>query len=153
MAGNGAAPKGSRSRKRDEDARETIKSDGRLGGWDLPAGALGTDKDGTVLDWNANTVAWWNAFRASPQGTRMVTEVDWFFLLDTALMHNMMWANQRWDFAAEVRLRVAKFGATPEDRARLKFDIEVPEEYPAGTAGNAGNVTQLNTRRDTWGSA
>lgn len=151
MAGAGPAPKASRARKRDEPARETIKSDGRLGGWELPAGALGTDaKTGEVVEWNVQTLAWWNAFRASPQGTRMVTEVDWYFLLDTALMHHSMWANQRWDFAAEVRLRVAKFGATPEDRARLKFEIEVPELYPAGTAGHDGNVTQLNTRRDSW---
>lgn len=151
MAGVGPAAKSSRSRKRDEAARETIKSDGRLGGWALPAGALGLDpKTREPIEWNEQTVKWWDAFRASPQGTRMVTEVDWFFLLDTALMHHSMWANQRWDFAAEVRLRVAKFGATPEDRARLKFEIEVPELYPAGNKGNEGNVTQLSNRRDSW---
>jgi hypothetical protein len=32
-----------------------------------------------------------------------------------------MWSRSQWTLAAEVRLRVAKFGATPEDRARLRM--------------------------------
>ena len=32
-----------------------------------------------------------------------------------------MWSKGQWTLAAEVRLRVAKFGATPEDRARLRM--------------------------------
>lgn len=151
MAGTGPAPKASHARARNDVARETIKSDGRLGGWPLPANALGTDrKTGEVIEWNEQTLAWWEAFRASPQGTRMVTEVDWHFLLDTALMHHTMWANGRWEFAAEIRLRVAKFGATPEDRARLKFDIEVPEQYPVGHGGDDVNVTRMDDRRNRW---
>lgn len=153
MSGNGPAPKGKRSRARDEVVRDTIKSDGKLGGFPLPEDALGVDeKTGVKNEWHPMTIEWWESFRASPQGTRMVTDVDWRFLLDTALMHNAMWARGRWEFSAEVRLRVAKFGATPEDRARLKFDIEVPEQYPAGTHGNATNVTRLDDRRDAWGA-
>lgn len=49
------------------------------------------------------------------------TETDWSFLLDTALMHHAMWSKGQWTLAAEVRLRVAKYGATPEDRARLRM--------------------------------
>ena len=49
------------------------------------------------------------------------TESDWSFLEDTALMHDAMWSKGQWTLAAEVRLRVAKFGATPEDRARLRM--------------------------------
>ena len=44
--------------------------------------------------------------------------------------------------AAELRLRVAKFGATPEDRMRLRLQIAAPGEaktgpakIPASTAG------------------
>jgi hypothetical protein len=40
---------------------------------------------------------------------------------------------------------VAKFGATPEDRIRLKVEIAVPEEYPAGAQGT--NVTSMDERR------
>lgn len=55
----------------------------------------------------------------SPLSTEY-TETDWSFLLDTAYLHALYWKG---DFrvAGELRLRVAKFGATPEDRARLGF--------------------------------
>lgn len=153
MAGRGPAPKGKRSRDRDAAVRESIKSDGKLGGFDLPDGIPDPQsKDGLVLDWHPQTREWWEAWRRSPQGTRMMTEPDWHFLLDTALMHHAMWANGRWDFAAEVRLRAAKFGATPEDRIRLKYEIEIPEAFPAGDRGNEDNVTQIETRRDRWSS-
>ena len=153
MAGVGPAKKSVRSRARDTDSRTTIKSDGKVGGPDLPAGWLGTDtKTGELIEWHPATLAWWDHWRRSPQGTRMVTDVDWDFLLDTALMHHTMWANGRWEFSAEVRLRAAKFGATPEDRARLKFEIEVPEQYPVGDRGNDVNVTRIDARRDSWGA-
>jgi hypothetical protein len=59
-----------------------------------------------------------------------------------------MWKNGRWEFASEVRLRVAKFGATPEDRIRLKQEIEVPETSPVGNTSAKANVTSLTARRD-----
>ncbi len=149
----GPAPKQARSRPRDTDVRDLVKSDGKLGGWELPEGVLGVDaKTGVEIEWHPQTKAWWAAWRASPQGTRMVTEPDWHFLLDTALMHHSMWANQRWDFAAEVRLRAAKFGATPEDRLRLKLEVAVDEQYPAGSAGNPGAASTLEKRRERWNS-
>lgn len=147
MAGNGPAPKGARSRARDTAVRDVVKSDGKIGGTELPEGVLGKDKDGNDVAWHPVTLQWWDDWRESPQGVRMITNVDWGFLLDTALMHHNMWANGRWDFAAEVRLRVAKFGATPEDRARLKIEIEIPEQYQAGNSGNGTNVTAIGDRR------
>jgi len=59
-------------------------------------------------------------WRDSPQAEHFMAS-DWSFLLDTALMHHAMWSKGQWTLAAEVRLRVAKFGATPEDRARLRM--------------------------------
>jgi len=153
MAGKGPASTGRRGRARDNDARQSVKSDGKLGGYALPDDVLPFDKEtGARQEWHPQTIRWWNNWRASPQGTRMLTDADWDFLLDTALMHNAMWSNGRWDFAAEVRLRVAKFGATPEDRARLKFDIEVDERFPAGDRGNPTNVTRMDERRTRWGA-
>lgn len=153
MAGNGPAPKGSRSRARDNDVRDLVKSDGKLGGYDLPDDVLPFDKDsGAIEDWHPATVRWWNNWRASPQGVKMMTLPDWDFLLDAALIHHNMWKNGRWEFASEVRLRVAKFGATPEDRARLKIDIEVPSDYPVGDRGNGVNVTRIDANRDRWGT-
>ena len=72
------------------------------------------------VEWHPRTRAWWLMWANSPQADTF-TETDWSFLLDTALMHHAMWAKMQWTLAAEVRLRVAKFGATPEDRARLRM--------------------------------
>ncbi|HEY9369747.1 hypothetical protein [Streptomyces sp.] len=58
-------------------------------------------------------------------------ESDWYFLLDTALMHTTMWSKGQWTLAAEVRLRVAKYGATPEDRARLRMQFADADEKDA----------------------
>jgi hypothetical protein len=68
---------------------------------------------------------------------------DWDFHLDTAVLHNDYWRpaavrNGKLDSAelsptaksnylAEIRQRVAKFGATWEDRAKLQLQIEVPQ--------------------------
>jgi hypothetical protein len=145
VSGRGPAPKTSRARDRDTAVRDSVKSDGKLGGFALPEDALDPGED-----WHPMTVRWWEAWRASPQGVRMVTEVDWYFLLDTALMHHTMWAKGKWEFAAEVRLRAAKFGATPEDRLRLKLEIELPEDaYPIGGKGGA-NVTRIDAHKARW---
>jgi hypothetical protein len=67
---------------------------------------------------------------SSPQAEHFMAS-DWDFLLDTALMHTAMWAKQQWTLAAEVRLRVAKYGATPEDRARLRMVFADADEKDA----------------------
>jgi hypothetical protein len=65
------------------------------------------------------------------------TQTDWDFLLDTALLHARFWQGDP-KMAAELRLRVAKFGATPEDRARLRITFaqadEAEERQPSTTA-------------------
>lgn len=72
------------------------------------------------FEWHERTREWWAMWGRSPQSEHFM-ESDWDFLLDTALMHAAMWAKGQWTLAAEVRLRVAKYGATPEDRARLRM--------------------------------
>jgi hypothetical protein len=71
--------------------------------------------------WHERTVAWWAPWRNSAQA-QTFTDTDWSFLLDTALLHNELWAGNP-GVAGELRLRVAKFGASPEDRLRLKLEI------------------------------
>lgn len=128
MAGRGPAPKASRARKRDEPDTTLLVDDGGLHGPELPEGVL---PDGD--DWHPQTLALWDALRRNPL---LVDEPDlgWQFLIDTALMHHTMWQKGRWEFASEVRLRVAKYGATPEDRLRLKVKILTPEDKPAESA-------------------
>lgn len=145
MPGRGPAPSSRRVRQRDEAALEaaleTLEETGELAGSPLPEGVL---PDGEA--WHPQTLALWDALRRFPT---LADEPDlgWQFLIDTALMHHTMWTKGRWEFASEVRLRVAKYGATPEDRLRLKVKVERPSAgKPEGTAVSAA-VTQIASRR------
>ncbi|MCI2958240.1 hypothetical protein MN032_11075 [Agromyces atrinae] len=148
MGGLGPAPAEKRSRDRDNATRDTVRSDGMLGGFELPDDVLPFDKDGVREQWHTATQRWWDNWRRSPQGVRMLTDPDWDYLLDTALLHHLMWqtGGRNSERASEIRLRVAAFGATPADRLRLRIEVEVPtgEEYPVG---NAGNVTPIDSDR------
>lgn len=73
------------------------------------------------FDWPEHTVRWWAMWGASPQA-ELFGSTDWDFLLDTALLHAEVWSGSLGRLP-ELRLRVAKFGATPEDRARLRFQF------------------------------
>jgi hypothetical protein len=143
MAGRGSAPSPRRSERSKDAARqdETIEvvDSGALHGPELPEGVLPDDQQ-----WHEQTRAFWDSLRRSPL---LADEPDlgWQFLIDTALMHHTMWTKGRWDFAGEVRLRVAKFGATPEDRMRLKVKVVRPEGDQPLTV--AGRVTDISSRR------
>jgi hypothetical protein len=144
MAGRGPAPKAVRSRKRATVAREAEMTDviatGELCGPPLPDGVLPDDRD-----WHPQTRELWDALRRSPL-LKEEPPLGWQFLLDTALMHDTMWAKGRWEFASEVRLRLAKFGATPEDRMRLKVQIKAPSDA-TGPSQSAGTVADIASRR------
>lgn len=72
------------------------------------------------VDWHPQTVEWWSVWARTPLAATF-TETDWQFLLDTAVLHHKLWRDGNVKVMAELRLRVAKFGATPEDRARLRI--------------------------------
>jgi hypothetical protein len=111
MAGRGPAPKPANRRARTNvDPKITILRYARAVQPSLPRG----------VKWHPRTRSWWATWADSSQADAF-TATDWSFLLDTALMHHVMWSKGQWTLAAEVRLRVAKFGATPEDRARLRM--------------------------------
>jgi hypothetical protein len=121
MAGRGPVQKPTSTRP-DDFARKTagtvtIAADDIAQAPDLPEGAY----------WHPQTREWWAIWQRSPLSKSWL-ETDWAFLLDTALMHSTMWAKGNWTMAAEVRLRVAKLGATVEDRMRLKISVVLPTE-------------------------
>ena len=95
-----------------------------LRGPDLPIDVLPDHEQ-----WHSRTRDWWRTWRRSPQA-QAFTATDWDFLIDTALMHHTMWLKGRWEFASELRLRAAKFGATPEDRLRLRMQVTAPDVQP-----------------------
>lgn len=147
MAGRGPAPQAARVRQDDNARRQSeiteLEDDGQLHGPPLPEGCLPDAEP-----WHPRTVKLWDALRRSPL---LAEEPDlgWEFLLDTALMHHTMWTKQRWEFASEVRLRLAKYGATPEDRMRLKLKIKTPVDkpQPAKSTGTDGKVSDIASRR------
>lgn len=146
MAGRGPAPKGERARKRDTPQVEEMEAGG-LYGDPLPEGVL---PDGE--SWHPMTTRWWESVRRNPL-LEHEPEMGWQFLIDTALMHHTMWTKGRWEFAGELRLRVAKFGATPEDRMRLKIKISTPADSPSAPKGDVGNVRSISDRRKRLTSA
>jgi hypothetical protein len=88
-----------------------VTADGEKHGPELPE----------EYDWPQATLDWWDTWRSSAQASTF-TDTDWSFLLDTALLHADFHLGDR-RVAGELRLRVAKFGATPEDRARLRLEV------------------------------
>jgi len=134
MAGAGRIPQATRSRKRDEVQRLQLSPDEVLRGPDLPDG----------WDWCERTRAWWQTWRRSAQAQTW-GETDWDFLADTAVLHNQLWSEGRADVLPELRLRVAKFGATPEDRLRLRLSVE-PKGLPMAPAKPARAATARRSR-------
>ncbi len=124
MAGRGPAPKAASERARrnaDPIPAVTVTADGEVRGPELPP-----LEDG---DWPALTLVWWETWRRSPQAATFI-DTDWVFLLETALLH-AAFVRGNTSLASEVRLRVAKYGATPEDRARLRLAIAPAQSAPA----------------------
>lgn len=66
------------------------------------------------------TRTWWSHWVDSPLNDGF-TDHDWDYLLVTAIIHARMILGIDPKAAAELRLREAKFGVTPEDRAKLRL--------------------------------
>jgi hypothetical protein len=135
MAGTGPAPKDPSKRARrnkDPIPQTTLRFE--------PAEAPELPPE---IDWHPQTRLFWEEWIGSAQSDQF-TVTDWRFLLDTALMHHAMWEKGQWTLAAEVRLRVAKFGATPEDRARLRMVFADADEKDEK---RAGRVTPTEARK------
>lgn len=123
MAGRGPAPKDPDQRRRRNDSAPmtVVTADGESYGPELP----------DSFEWPDATVAWWKTWRECAMASKF-TDTDWSFLLDTAVLHAEFWLGNR-SLAGELRLRAAKFGATPEDRARLKIEIGDPDKPASPT--------------------
>ena len=119
MPGRGPAPKPERSRPNDTARRKAeftkVADDGQVRGPELPDYA-----------WHERTVAWYATWRRSPMAATFI-DADWDFLIDTAMLHTEMW-NGSPGLAAEIRLRVGKLAGTPEDRLRLRIEVDAEAE-------------------------
>lgn len=140
MAGRGPSPKPSDERARrnaDPTPESYVEPDGELHGPELPEMDEG---------WPAATRKWWETWRRSAQA-QAFTDTDWSFLLDTALLHAEFWRGKN-ALAPELRLRVAKFGATMEDRARLRIGIGKPPVASGTAPAKPADEAKKAPRRD-----
>lgn len=141
MAGRGPAPKDPSRRARRNAGPELRVIEAEPATQPaLPTFLIEQDDELMEFVWPAMTQQWWAMWGESPLAPEF-TASDWSFLLDTAVIHAKFW-NGSTTAAAELRLRVAKFGATPEDRARLKITFAQAE------AADAGRSQPRGQRRD-----
>lgn len=138
MAGHGPAPKPDDQRARGKRSNPQGLRVITAEPTDQPELPTLLVKDGDEIhpvSWPAVTLEWWAMWARSPLSTEF-TDTDWSELRDTARLHALFWMGDK-AVAAELRLRVAKFGATPEDRARLRITFaaaDEAEEKPARQA-------------------
>ncbi|MEU6614479.1 hypothetical protein [Streptomyces parvus] len=146
MAGNGLPPKARKARRNKDTVPQTVLRWERAEAPDLPDFHI--EKDGELVEfvWPARTREWWQMWRDSPQADHFGSS-DWQFLLDTALIHARLWRGEV-SAAPELRLRVAAFGATPADRARLRMVFAEADDADQGR-GSSG----VPTARERYGSA
>lgn len=132
VAGRGPAPKpkGSRARRNKDPQVLRIITAQPVEQPSLPViEQVVLDENGKPrkkrFTWPTVTRRWWKMWGESPLSAEY-TETDWSFLLDTAYLHALYWKGD-YRVAGELRLRVAKFGVTPEDRARLRIQFAVAD--------------------------
>lgn len=119
MAGRGPAPKANKIRRNADPVEGRVIQVHRAEQPALP--------DVPGHEWPAATVEWWSMWGRSPLADNF-TENDWSELLDAALLHARVWGDGELKHLPELRLRVAKYGATPEDRARLRITFAQADE-------------------------
>ena len=97
-------------------------------------------------EWPKRTRDWWESWRRCEMA-RTFMDTDWQFLLDTAPLHVAAWDGSVAS-AAELRLRVGKFGSTPEDRLRLRMEaVKAPAAPAPGVSGSlAGGRSARRSR-------
>ena len=98
--------------------------------------------------WPAATRGWWAMLDHHPLVNEFF-DTDWAYLLDTALVHAAFWKGNL-SLAGELRLREAKYGFTPEDRAKLRiFSAQAVE----GESKAVLEAAKVQSARDRYGPA
>lgn len=116
----------------------TRRNDGKLIGPELPKSKA----------WHPETKEWWDMWRRSAIAP-LLEESDWNALRRTAVLHSEFWfgtlpPTQMVSFAAEIRRVESMYGATVEDRLKLRMKINDPEGTPDSDGTPNGNGTPNN---------
>lgn len=154
IAGNGPPPKDpSKRARRNRDVVPTrvIELSPRQKP-ELPSFSISVAHDGMIstqeFEWPESTVKWWALLDDHPLVAEF-TDLDWSYLLDTARLHAAFWLG-RIDLASELRLREAKYGFTPEDRLKLRWQVASTVSAEAEAVTKSARAVSA---RDRYGKA
>lgn len=133
----GPAPKEKATRRNTPTFEpRAVEWDGVTRGFDLPVVLQETDRyEGPYpLQWHERTQKWWDKWRNSAQAMVM-QESDWEALLETAVLHTRFWngglkPTELANLSAQISRRVASYGATYEDRLKLRLVLKNPTSEP-----------------------
>lgn len=151
MAGVGPPPKtaSNRARRNSDPVPLKVVEASPVAQPPLPDFDVQVAVDGEIIsqqfEWPARTREWWRMWAESPLSADF-TETDWDFLIDTARIHASYWSGDL-KVANELRLRVAKFGATPEDRARLRITFAQADEADPSNSTRQSSRERARGRR------
>lgn len=122
MAGRGPIPKeaSKRARRNSDPMGVRVVTSEPQPQPELPTSAPGGK------EWPQETLDWWRMWGSDPLAAEF-RATDWAELMDTAAIHAAFWSGDI-GRAGELRLRTAKFGATAEDRARLRIQYAAADE-------------------------
>lgn len=130
MAGRGPAPKSPNQRaRRNKDVELRVLEIQPTVQPELPTLYFVADEQ---FSWPQMTQDWWVMLAGHPLAKEF-TELDWAYLAETALIHAHFWRGDM-KLAGELRLREAKYGFTPEDRARLRMQFALATGAEVETA-------------------
>lgn len=93
--------------------------------------------------WHPATIRWWNRM-ADSSLSESWSAVDWSEFEACAVLHHEFMKKRTFTLASEIRIRMAKFGATPEDRARLRMAFADADEKDEK---RSGRVTSSSRER------
>lgn len=150
MAGRGPAPKdpSKRARTNKDVIQLRVLEVQPVEQPELPSFSIMVTVDEQLVtqefEWPAMTQDWWAMLAHHPLANEFI-ETDWSYLMETARLHAEFWMGKL-SLAAELRLREAKYGFTPEDRARLRI------QFAQATEAEVSVASKVRSSRERFGS-
>lgn len=150
MAGRGPAPKdpSKRARTNKDVIQLRVVEVQPVEQPELPSFSIMVTVDEQLVtqefEWPAMTQDWWSMLAHHPLANEFI-ETDWSYLMETARLHAEFWMGKL-SLAAELRLREAKYGFTPEDRARLRI------QFAQATEAEVSVASKVRSSRERFGS-
>lgn len=125
----------------DRSRFDRIAVDGVIRGPELP------ENQPNGIPWAQKTQEWYEGWRISAQAQRF-TPTDWEELFLATLLYDQIifTAKGRTLAMAELRQRVAKLGATEDDRARLRYTIVDDASQIPTNARQLASVARIDRR-------